>query len=309
MRLNYEQLTARLTASWKLLEHCCLCPRKCGINRIQGDMGFCRTGREAMVCSYGAHFGEESPLVGRNGSGAIFFCGCNLGCLFCQNHEISQIEIRHGAEVNNVEAKELAAIMFDLQARGCANINLVTPSHLIPQIISALQLAFELGLNIPVVYNSGGYDSVESLRLLDGIVDIYMPDSKFILADSSKKYLQAADYPEVMCRAVTEMHRQVGDLVIDDNGIAKQGLLVRHLVMPGFFEESRAIMRFLAEKISKDTFVNIMDQYHPCHRAVNDPKLNRTLSPGEYERVIKAARELGLYRFNTVDFEKLLAMI
>ncbi len=309
MKLTRKQLAIRSVDTWKLLEYCCLCPRKCGVNRIAGEVGFCGVGKEALVYSHGPHFGEESPLVGRNGSGAIFFCGCNLGCVFSQNHEISRIDIRRGAGTEAVDADGLAAIMLDLQAKGCANINLVTPSHLIPQIISGLQVAAEQGLDIPIVYNSGGYDSVDSLRLLDGIVDIYMPDCKFISTDYAKRYLNAADYPEVMCRAVAEMHRQVGDLVIGKKGLARRGLLVRHLVMPGFFGESRAIMRFLGEEISTDTFVNIMDQYHPCYRAVEFPELNRTLQAGEYEQVVRAAREAGLHRFNEIDIEKLMAMI
>ncbi len=276
---------------------------------MSGYIGFCGVGQEAQVCSHGPHFGEESPLVGKNGSGAIFFCGCNLGCVFCQNHEISRLDISPESGAEAVDGNGLAGIMLDLQTKGCANINLVTPSHLIPQIIAALQIAVEQGLDIPIVYNSGGYDSVDSLLLLDGIVDIYMPDCKFISADHAKQYLNAADYPEVMSRAVAEMHRQVGDFVIDDNGLARSGLLVRHLIMPGFLKDSRGIMRFIAEKISKDTFVNIMDQYHPCYRAMEYPELNRTLPAGGYEQVMRAAREAGLHRFNEIDIEKLMAMI
>lgn len=310
MNLNLKQLATRCRKSWKLLEHCRLCPRKCGINRIEGEVGFCGIRKEALIYSHGPHFGEEFPLVGKKGSGVIFFCGCNLGCVFCQNHGISRIDIHRETEAEAVDADGLAGIMLDLQTKECANINLVTPSHLIPQILAGLLIAFEHGLDIPIVYNSGGYDSVESLSLLDGIVDIYMPDCKFISTDYSRQYLGAVDYPKVMYRAVTEMHRQVGDLVIDKkNGLAKSGLLVRHLIMPGLFEDSRGIIQFIAEKISKDTFINIMDQYHPCYRAKEYPEINRTLFSNEYNQVVKAAREAGLHRFNEIDTQKIMAMI
>ena len=220
-------LAERIRKALDILQECVLCPRQCRVNRYEGEKGFCRTGRRAVVSSYNAHFGEESPLVGRGGSGTIFFTHCNLLCLFCQNYEIS-----HLGEGREVEPKILAGMMIALQRMGCHNINFVSPSHVIAQILEALPIAVDEGLNVPLVYNTGGYDSVSSLELLDGIVDIYMPDVKFFDVNTALKYCHAPDYPDVVKAAVKEMHRQVGDLTMNEEGIAERGLLVRHLVMP-----------------------------------------------------------------------------
>ena len=276
---------------------------------MSGQVGYCGIDSRARVFSYGPHFGEEQALVGEKGSGAIFFSGCNLHCVFCQNHEISAGINGHHVAGKEMGARDLAAIMFDLQRQDCVNINLVTPSHVVPQILAALAEAVGLGLKIPIVYNSSGYDRVETLALLDGIIDIYMPDCKFFSGEKAARYLQAKDYPQVMQKGVAEMYRQVGDLVCDAQGIAVRGLLVRHLVMPGMVGEAEKIMRFLAGEISRETFVNIMDQYHPCHRAGEFPEINRTLAPSEYEQAMQAARRSGLHRFEQRDIGRLLAML
>ncbi len=278
------------TRALERLRSCNLCPRNCGVDRLKGELGFCRGPRLAKVSSYGPHFGEERPLVGRNGSGTIFFTGCNLRCCFCQNYDISHFD--RGREVT---APELAEMMLALEAGGCHNINLVTPTHFVPQIISSLKIAASMGLSIPVVYNCGGYEAIETLRLLEGIVDIYMPDFKFMSQASSKRYLNASDYPQVAKAALKEMHRQVGDLVIKD-GIALRGLLVRHLVMPSHLDDSREIFRLIATEISPSTFVNVMDQYRPCHEADRFPEIARRISVEEFERALDYARKEGLER-------------
>ncbi|RMD59205.1 MAG: radical SAM protein, partial [Nitrospirae bacterium] len=277
-------LKDRIKEALNILEQCTLCPRECKVDRINGKRGVCRTGRLAMVSSYGPHFGEESPLVGVGGSGTIFFTNCNLLCVFCQNYEIS-----HLGEGYEVDDKELANIMLELQKRGCHNINFVTPSHVVAQILEALPYAIEGGLNIPLVYNTSGYDALHTLKLLDGIIDIYMPDIKFFDPEVSKRYCKAPDYPEVVKRAVKEMHRQVGDLIIDENGLAVRGLLVRHLVMPEKKASTEEIMRFIAEEISKDTYINIMDQYRPCGEAYKYKELSRPITRGEYIEAVNAA--------------------
>lgn len=254
-----------------------------------------------MVASYEPHFGEETSLSGVAGSGTIFFSNCNLRCVFCQNHEISQ----GGAGVK-VESSQLAAMMISLQKQGCHNINLVTPSHVIPQILAALLLACERGLNIPLVYNSSGYDNVESLRLLEDVVDIYMPDFKFSANDSAKTFCRAADYPEIAGQAISEMFRQVGDLELDSQGLALRGLLVRHLVMPGGLGEAEEIFAFLAD-LSKNMYVHVMEQYHPCFHAADYPPIDKPLAPGDFERAKQLARESGLHRFEEGGMERLLA--
>jgi putative pyruvate formate lyase activating enzyme len=263
------------------------------VNRLKGETGYCRTGRQARVASTNAHFGEEAPLVGRHGSGPIFFSSCHLLCSFCQNFEIS-----HQNEGVEVEPHQIAAMMGQLMERGCHNINLVTPTHVTPQILEALQIAIDQGLSIPIVYNCGGYERVETLRLLEGIVDIYMPDFKFWEGSWAERFCHAPDYPDVARAAVREMHRQVGDLVMDEEGIAVRGLLVRHLVMPGGVAGSAEIMEFLATEISPDTYVNIMDQYRPCGRAGKDPTINRRLTAQEYRAAVKAAQRAGLRRLD-----------
>ncbi len=292
-----------------LLEQCKICPRKCGVNRLQGEKGFCGVGSKVRVASYGPHFGEESVLVGTGGSGAIFFSGCNLQCVFCQNEDISIPDPHNHRVEEEMESRQLAKIMIGLQVRGCTNINLVTPSHVVPQILAALQEAVSLGLNLPIVYNSSGYDLVETLQLLDGIVDIYMPDCKFWSTASAGRYLQAKEYPQVAQQAIAEMHRQVGDLVLNQQGEAVRGLLVRHLVMPGLLEETEGIMKFLADTISRETYINVMDQYRPCYRAGEFPEINRSLHAAEYDRAMELARKTGLHRLEKRDLARLLALL
>lgn len=284
------ELTKRIDQLTAILEHCILCPRRCKVNRIDGEKGLCRTGKNAVVASYSPHFGEESCLVGASGSGTIFFSNCNLGCIFCQNYSIS-----HQGEGIEVDSGQLAAIMISLQKQGCHNINLVTPSHVVPQIAAALPAAIEKGLTLPLVYNSSGYDSVATLRLLDGIVDIYMPDFKFWSSKSSKRFANAPDYPDKARKAISEMHRQVGDLQADANGIAVKGLLVRHLVMPGCLAETTEIMNFLAA-LSAQTYVNVMEQYRPLYKARNFPPIDKPLSHEEYQQAVRSARQAGLKR-------------
>jgi putative pyruvate formate lyase activating enzyme len=275
----------------KLLEKCHLCPRKCLVNRLQDEKGFCGAGKRVAVSSYNLHFGEEPPISGYRGSGTIFFTHCNLRCCFCQNYPISQLG--NGQEV---EISQLAKMMLKLQELGAHNINFVTPTHFVPQIVEALEVAVREGLNIPLVYNSGGYDSVETLKLLDGIVDIYMPDAKYSNPQSARTYSRADDYFEVNKKALLEMHRQVGDLKMDREGIAEQGLLVRHLVLPEDVVGSRRVLEFIGRNISQNTYMSIMAQYHPAHRASEFPELSRRISETEYDAVLKMADELGLER-------------
>jgi putative pyruvate formate lyase activating enzyme len=286
-------LQKRAREAVQRLRECRLCPRECGVNRLEGEQGFCQTERKAMVSSAGPHFGEESPLVGSHGSGTIFFSSCNLLCSFCQNYDISHL--REGAEV---EPDTLAGAMLQLARGGCHNINFVTPSHVVPQILDALVPAVEGGLNVPLVYNTGGYDSVETLKLLDGVVDIYMPDFKFWDNEWAERLCGAGDYRERAMEALREMHRQVGNLEIDTAGVAVRGLLVRHLVMPGGLAGTEGIMRFLATEISSDTYVNVMDQYRPCWEAQKTPAINRRITREEYEQALEMARQAGLYRLD-----------
>ena len=303
-----DELAVRAEQARERLAACDLCPRCCGANRLAGEQGFCGIGEQAVVASYGPHFGEESVLVGQGGSGAIFFAGCNLGCIFCQNHEISVIRnpLEAGEPCNG---HQLAAIMLALQEQGCANINLVTPSHVVPQILAGLAEAVRQGLRLPVVYNTSAYDCVSTLKLLDGVVDIYMPDTKCWQPETGARYLHARDYPRQMRRALREMHRQVGDLRLDDQGLAKRGLLIRHLVLPGLLAETKAIMRFLADQISRHSFVNVMDQYHPCHRAHEFPELDRTPTVAECEQARQLARDAGLHRFEEFDIVRLAVLL
>lgn len=279
--------------SLRWMKKCTMCPRMCGVDRLSGEKGYCRTGRYATVASFVPHFGEERPLVGGRGSGTIFFSHCNLFCMFCQNWEIS-----HLGQGSPVTAETLAEIMLRLQHQGCHNINFVTPSHVICQILEALPIAVEKGLSVPLVYNCGGYERVSALKLLAGIVDIYMPDFKFWDSETARLSCDAADYPERARRGLLEMHRQVGDLQLDDRGIAQRGLLVRHLVMPDGLAGTPEVMRFLAEEISVDTYVNVMDQYHPCGEAVGKPHFGRRISREEYEEALGAAAKAGLRRLD-----------
>lgn len=276
-----------------MLSACRLCGRRCGVNRLAGESGQCRITQPAMVSSYGPHFGEEAPLVGRHGSGTIFFTYCNLNCQFCQNYTISQL-----GEGSPVSGEGLAQMMLSLQARGCHNINLVSPTHVVPHILEALVLAAGTGLHLPLVYNSGGYDSLEVLELLDGVVDIYMPDVKYSDAGTAERLSGVKDYPAVNQAAVLEMHRQVGDLQIDKTGIASRGLLVRHLVLPDGLAGTREVVSFLAREVSPNTYVNIMSQYHPCYRAFDMPGLLRPLRWEEFDEAVALARKAGLNRLD-----------
>ncbi len=275
----------------RMLQQCRLCPRLCEIDRTTGQLGYCRAGIEPVISGAHAHFGEEAPLVGHSGSGTIFMTYCSLGCIFCQNYDISHL---HRGKKISVE--QLAAIMLELQRQGCCNINAVSPTHYVPQIIEALRKAAEQGLSIPFVYNCGGYEEQETLKILDGITDIYMPDFKFLDKDVCRKFLNASDYPEKIKAALKEMHHQVGDLVINRKGTAERGLLIRHLVMPGMLKDTKEILRFIAEEISENTYVNIMKQYHPQYRAFDYPEISRRITRKEYEEACRFALELGLHR-------------
>jgi len=295
LRLYREgKIQDRIDRAVELMRDCSLCPRECHVDRLSGERCFCRTGEKARVASLHAHFGEEAPLVGTGGSGTIFFKSCNLLCCFCQNYDIS-----HDAEGGEVEPKDLADMMLSLQRRGCHNINFVTPSHVVPQILQGLFIAIERGLNVPLVYNTGGYDKVETLKILEDVFDIYMPDFKFWEARWSEKFCKAPDYRKIAAAAVKEMHRQVGDLFIDESGVAEKGLLVRHLVMPNDVSNTKEVMTFLADKISEDTYVNVMNQYHPCGKATFDPAINRRLSRKEYVEAVRLTRESGLHRLDS----------
>ncbi len=285
-------LEKRIEKAGQILKSCTLCPRKCHVDRLAGETGICNTGYKAWVSSYGPHFGEEEPLVGKNGSGTIFFTHCNLLCLFCQNFDIS-----HKGGGDEITPDQLAWIMLNLQGKGCHNINFVTPSHVVPQILTALELAIPKGLSVPIVYNSGGYDNVETLKLLEGIVDIYMPDFKFWSAEVAKDACNAPDYPEAARRALIEMHRQVGDLKIE-NGIAVRGLLVRHLVLPQGLSGTKDVMDFIATHVSKNTYVNIMRQYRPLYRAFCLEGFNEYPSAKDYENAVSAARKAGIKRLD-----------
>jgi putative pyruvate formate lyase activating enzyme len=287
LNLSTAELQERADLAFARMECCDLCARHCNVNRLK--LGVCKTGLQARVSSYGAHMGEEDPLRGWKGSGTIFFARCNLRCVFCQNHDISQTDAG-----NEVTSQELAAIMLRLQAMGCHNINLVSPSHVVPQILAALALAVQSGLRLPLVYNTGGYDSLEALKLLDGIIDIYMPDMKFANGGHAKKYSQTQDYPQVNRAVVKEMHRQAGDLQIDENGLATHGLLVRHLVLPRNLAGTKQIIDFLLSEISVNTYLNLMAQYHPAHNASRYPELNRRITASEYEHALQIAKEAGL---------------
>lgn len=287
------ELQNRVSEARAILKSCRLCPRECEVDRTANEKGYCRTGILPVVSSYSPHFGEEDPLVGFKGSGTIFFTHCNLLCLFCQNYEIS-----HLGEGREVAPDRLAKMMLDLQEMGCHNINFVSPTHVVAQILEALSLAIAAGLRVPLVYNTGGYDAVETLKLLDGIFDIYMPDLKFMDGEVAEKFCRAKDYPERAKAAIQEMHRQVGDLTIDPRGIAERGLLVRHLVLPGGLAGTKQVMRFLAREVSPNTYVNIMAQFRPCGEAMEHPPLNRRITSAEYEEALRMAHEEGIRRLD-----------
>ncbi|MFH1755858.1 MAG: radical SAM protein [Candidatus Latescibacterota bacterium] len=289
------ELDKRIQKALNGLKSCRACPWQCDVDRMAGDKKICKTGRFARVSNYFSHFGEENCLRGWKGSGTIFFAGCNLLCVFCQNHDISQIET--GQEAT---PQELAGMMIELQRAGCHNINLVTPEHIVPQILEALPFAIRDGLKLPLVYNTGGFDSLESIQMLDGIVDVYMPDFKYWYTDKAKRYLRAENYPEVTRRALTEMHRQVGVLSFHDDGIARQGVLVRHLIMPQGLDDTREIMKFLSAHLSPDTYVNIMAQYRPACRVGSQiyREINRGVTVEEMKGAYHFATEAGLHRFD-----------
>jgi len=291
--LRKGELARRAAEAIGRLEACDICARVCRANRRRGDLGACHTGERARVSSYGPHRGEENPLRGWRGSGTIFFSRCNLHCQYCQNSDISQTD-----DGDEVEPEELASIMLRLQAAGCHNINLVSPSHVVPQILVGVLVAAQAGLSLPLVYNTGGYDSLSTLRLLDGVVDIYMPDMKYADATVAERYSQVPNYPEVNRAAVREMHRQVGDLQIDENGLARRGLLVRHLVLPGGLAGTAQVVRYLAVEISRATYLNIMDQYRPAYRASGYPELNRRVTREEYRAALQMSQEAGLSRLD-----------
>jgi putative pyruvate formate lyase activating enzyme len=288
------ELKERVRSAWRHLEDCDLCARYCHVNRRESVRGaICRTGERAVVYSAGPHHGEEDCLRGWGGSGTIFFSWCNLRCIFCQNWEISW-----EGQGRETSTEEVAAMMLRLQAIGCHNINLVSPSHVVAQIIAAVEAAAAQGLALPLVYNTGGYDSPEALALLDGIVDIYMPDMKYGDSEMAHKYSHVRDYVRVNQAAVREMHRQVGDLVMDENGIAQRGLLVRHLVLPNRIAGTEDVLRFLATEISRNTYLNLMEQYRPCYRAGDYPELDRPITMPEFREALDLARRFGLERLD-----------
>ncbi len=284
-----SELSRKVKEGYERLAACDICPHHCGVNRLKEETGFCRSGSQAVISSYAPHFGEEQPLVGTNGSGTIFFTFCNMRCVYCQNYEISWLGVGRP-----VTSEELAGIMLELQDYyRCHNINLVTPTHFVPPILAALELAIKKGLRLPLVYNCGGYEDLKTLKLLDGIIDIYMPDFKYDDPEIAQKYSGVRDYPQIARLALREMHRQVGDLVVDERGIAVRGLIVRHLVLPGGLAGTEGCMRYLAT-VSPQMFINIMSQYRPENRAHEFPPLNRRITREEYREALDLARRYGL---------------
>lgn len=291
--LRTGELYDRVERAKTYLTACRVCPRHCAINRVKGELGTCLVGSQALVASAGPHHGEEFPIRGWYGSGTIFFAGCNLRCVYCQNFEISHLP--NGEEL---EPEALAGMMLNLQEQGCHNINWVSPSHQVPQILEGLLVAAQRGLRLPIVYNTSAYDDVRMLRLLEGIVDIYMPDMKYADSVIGRRLSKIPDYPSATQVAIQEMHRQVGDLILDEEGLAVRGLLVRHLVLPHSLAGTREVMRFLAQEISRDTYVHIMDQYHPAGKATRHPQLNRPVTSMEVEEAIHLAQVNGLWRIH-----------
>jgi putative pyruvate formate lyase activating enzyme len=285
------ELNKRINELYRILESCKLCPRKCGVNRLAGEKGFCKSGKDLEVSSFGPHFGEESPLVGSGGSGTIFLTNCNLLCIYCQNFDISHLgygEIRNESQV--------AEYMITLQNRGCHNINFVTPTHFAPQLVKSIKLAIERGLRLPIVWNCGGYENIEVIKMLKDVVDIYMPDIKYGDEEPAEKYSKAPDYFQVAKEVVKEMHNQVGDLKINEQGIAYRGLLIRHLVLPNDLAGSEKVLTFIAKEISTDSFVNVMSQYRPAGKAYQSEDLRRRVTWKEVYKARKIAKTLGLTR-------------
>ncbi len=289
LNIKEEEFDRRIEKAYKLLSPCELCPRKCGVNRLEGEKGFCRSDKEVIVSSYNTHLGEEPPLVGYFGSGTIFFTNCNLKCVYCQNYPISQL-----GNGNRISLSELAKIMLALQKRKCHNINLVTPTHFVPQILRSLKSAIKMGLRLPIVYNSSGYDSVNTLKLLDGVVDIYLPDARYSDNEIARKYSTAPSYFEIMKKALREMYRQVGDLTVDKTGVAHSGMIVRHLVLPGGLSGTKKIMHFIAREISPHTYISLMAQYFPAYQAGQFLPLSRRIDREEYREALQAFKEEGL---------------
>jgi putative pyruvate formate lyase activating enzyme len=289
------ELARRVERALSKLAGCTLCPRDCHVDRLADKFSVCRVGRYAPVSSYFPHFGEEDCLRGRRGSGTIFFAGCNLRCVFCQNFETSW-----KVESEPAPPRTLALMMLELQELGCHNINFVTPEHVVPQILEALLIAVEEGLRLPLVYNTSAYDSLDSLELMDGLVDIYMPDFKFWDAEMARRYVRAPDYPETARRAIREMHRQAGPLVVDENGLALRGVLLRHLVMPGEIAGTREILAWVASELGPDTYVNVMSQYFPAGKvsATEHAEINRNITLREFQEALDAARQAGLHRLD-----------
>ncbi len=288
--LSKNELAARIDKAYELLEHCRLCPRECGVNRLKNDkLGFCRSGLNPVISSVSPHHGEEPPLSGARGSGTIFFTNCNLRCVYCQNYPISQMG--NGAERT---PGELACQMLSLQEQGCHNLNLVTPTHFMPQILRALGIARERGFDLPIVYNTSGHESLEALRILDGIVDIYLPDMRYSDNAMAMKYSIAPHYREINRAGIKEMYRQVGNLVLDEMGIARRGLIIRHLILPGGLSGTEGVMKFLAEEVSKDVYISLMAQYFPAYRAKEFKELSRRVTSKEYEEAYQAMQKYGL---------------
>ena len=291
--LSTKELASRVAEAYEHLSICDVCAWECPVDRRAGKIGVCQTGINARVSSYGPHMGEEDPLRGWRGSGTIFFTRCNLRCQYCQNHDISQSDTGDEAEPESI-----AGMMLALQSQGCHNINFVSPSHVVPQIMAAVLIAAQAGLRIPLVYNTGGYDSMAMLKLLDGVIDIYMPDMKYGDPEIARRYSKIRNYPQINQAAVKEMHRQVGDLRVDERSVAHRGLLVRHLVLPQGIAGTNKIVKFLSAEISPDTYVNLMDQYRPAYKAHLYPELNTRLTNQEYQTAVKAALSAGLHRLD-----------
>jgi putative pyruvate formate lyase activating enzyme len=289
--MKVKDIKERIEKAYQLLQNCMVCPRRCGVNRLNGERGICRVGKNPVVSSYNVHFGEEPPISGTRGSGTIFFTGCNLRCIYCQNFPISQLG--NGSEVTT---PYLAEMMISLQSRGCHNVNFVTPTHFVPQILEALSFAWERDFDLPLVYNSSGYDSLEALRLLEGIIDIYLPDMRYSDNEVAKKLSSAENYVEVNREAVREMFRQVGNLITDEEGIAQKGLIIRHLILPNDLAGSKKTFRFIAKEISDEIHVSLMSQYFPSFKASENVSIDRKITPEEYELTKESFFESGLTR-------------
>jgi putative pyruvate formate lyase activating enzyme len=292
--LKNGELQSRVNNLKAMLQNCVLCPHQCQVNRTKGERGYCKTLDNIIISGADTHFGEEKELVGRYGSGTIFFSHCNLKCVFCQNYEIS-----YCGEGQEISAEDLSEIMLHLQNKKCHNINLVSPGHIVPQIVEAIYLAAKRGLSIPIVYNTNGYDLSDTLKLLDGIVDIYLPDIKFGKDSTAQEYLGVKQYYSIAKEAVKEMYKQVGNLAVNDLDVAYKGLLIRHLVMPENLAVTEEIMRFIAEEVSPDTYVNIMAQYYPAHRAHEYSELKRRITKQEFGAAVNAAEKAGLRNVKT----------